>query len=66
MTSDGVFDRSRLYAELPEIITGARPGRTSPTERILVRTEGLVTQDIAVSYWLYQEACRLGLGTRLP
>lgn len=66
MAQTGAFDRAQLYAELPEVIVGARPGRTSPTERILVRTEGLVTQDVAVSYWLYQAACRRGMGTRLP
>jgi ornithine cyclodeaminase/alanine dehydrogenase-like protein (mu-crystallin family) len=66
MARAGVFDRHRLYGELPEIVVGAKPGRTSPDERILVRTEGLVTQDIAVSHGLYQEACKRGLGLRLP
>jgi ornithine cyclodeaminase len=66
MRGAGRFDRDRLYAELPEIVTGAVPGRTSAAERILVRTEGLVTQDVAVSTWLYREACRRGLGLRLP
>ena len=66
MAASGRFDRSKLYAELPEVVAGAVPGRTSPEERILVRTEGLVTQDIAVAHWLYQRACERGLGTRLP
>ena len=66
MAASGVFDRSGVYAELPEIVVGAKPGRTSDAERILVRTEGLVTQDIAVSHWLYRRALARGLGTRLP
>jgi len=66
MASSGTFDRGRLYAELPEIVVGAKPGRERPDERILTRTEGLVTQDVAVSYWLYEEAVRRGIGTPLP
>jgi ornithine cyclodeaminase/alanine dehydrogenase-like protein (mu-crystallin family) len=65
MAAAGSFDRGQVYAELPEIICGSRPGRTSPTERILVRTEGLVSQDIAVAHWLYQAALREGRGVRL-
>jgi alanine dehydrogenase len=66
MAADGVFDQSKLYANLPEVVTGSVRGRESAHERILVRTEGLVTQDIAVSHWLYQQACRSGTGLRLP
>ncbi|MCC6176993.1 MAG: ornithine cyclodeaminase family protein [Chloroflexi bacterium] len=66
MSASGAFARAQLYAELPEIVVGARPGREHPGERILVRTEGLVTQDVAVSHWLYQAAQRQGLGVRLP
>ncbi len=66
MAKSGTFDRSKLYAELPSIVAGVIPGRTDPDERILVRTEGLVSQDIAVSHWLYRQACERQIGTRLP
>jgi ornithine cyclodeaminase/alanine dehydrogenase-like protein (mu-crystallin family) len=66
MADAGTFDHSKLYAELADVITGVVPGRTSPGERILVRTEGLASQDIAVANWLYLAACRAGRGTRLP
>jgi ornithine cyclodeaminase/alanine dehydrogenase-like protein (mu-crystallin family) len=66
MAAAGQFDRSGLYAELPAVVAGEVPGRTTPEERILVRTEGLVSQDVAVSWWLYQQACARGLGLRLP
>jgi ornithine cyclodeaminase/alanine dehydrogenase-like protein (mu-crystallin family) len=66
MAKSGIFDRSNLYAETPAIVAGAVPGRTSPRERILVRTEGVVSQDLAVSYWLYRQAVKLGRGLRLP
>jgi alanine dehydrogenase len=66
MVQSGAFDHSRLYAELPAVIAGAVPGRTGTRERILVRTEGLVNQDVAVSHWLYQQARQRGLGIPLP
>jgi ornithine cyclodeaminase len=66
MAASGTFDREKLYGELPEIVVGAKPGRERRDERILTRTEGLVTQDIAVSHWLYEEAVRQGIGLRLP
>jgi ornithine cyclodeaminase/alanine dehydrogenase-like protein (mu-crystallin family) len=66
MAESGAFDRPKLYAKLPEIVSGAVPGRTRPDERILVRTEGLVTQDVAISHCLYTEAVKHGMGTRLP
>jgi ornithine cyclodeaminase/alanine dehydrogenase-like protein (mu-crystallin family) len=65
MAAAGVFDRAQLYAQMPDIVCGAIPGRTSSDERILVRTEGLVSQDIAVAHWLYQAALREGRGVRL-
>lgn len=66
MAESGVFDRSKVYAELRTIVAGVTPGRTSAEERILARTEGLVNQDLAVSFWLYQQAVKAGLGLRLP
>jgi ornithine cyclodeaminase len=66
MAASGAFDRQHLYAELPEIVVGAKPGRERRDERILARTEGLVTQDVAVSHWLYREAVRQEIGLKLP
>jgi ornithine cyclodeaminase/alanine dehydrogenase-like protein (mu-crystallin family) len=66
MAAAGQFDRSKLYAELPAVVGGGMPGRTTAKERILVRTEGLVSQDIAVATWLYRAACGAGRGLRLP
>jgi ornithine cyclodeaminase len=61
LIADGCAVESKLSAELPEIIAGIKPGRQSPTETIIVRTEGLASQDIALAHWAWQEAERQGL-----
>ncbi|MDX6235647.1 MAG: alanine dehydrogenase [Kribbellaceae bacterium] len=61
LIADGFAVESKLSAELPEIVAGSKPGRQSATERIIVRTEGLASQDIALAHWAWQEAERQGL-----
>jgi alanine dehydrogenase len=55
-----------LYAELPDLLSGKKRGRESPSERILVRAIGLVNQDIAMAHEIYQRALEKNVGTRLP
>ena len=55
-----------LYAELPELLAGKKPGRQSDNERIFIRAIGLVNQDIALAQHIYQQALAQGVGTRLP
>ena len=55
-----------LYAELPELLSGKKPGRQSDKERIFIRAIGLVNQDIAMANTIYQSALHKGIGTRLP
>jgi len=61
----GVLSRSRLYAELAEIVTGTKPGRQGP-ERTVVRVEGMANQDIAIAAWTYRQAVERGVGKVLP
>lgn len=61
MLKAGLFGPERLSAELAEVITGRVVGRASPEEVIVVRTEGLASQDIALAHWAYQEAERQGM-----
>ncbi len=65
LVDTGILTPDRIYADIAGIVSGARPGRESDDERILVRTEGLVTQDVALAYFVYQEATKNGMGTRL-
>jgi ornithine cyclodeaminase/alanine dehydrogenase len=57
----GVTERS-IYATIGEVVAGRRPGRTSPTERILCVPLGTGAMDIAVATVAYRRAVERGLG----
>jgi ornithine cyclodeaminase/alanine dehydrogenase-like protein (mu-crystallin family) len=40
-------------------------GRKSPDEKIIVRSQGLATQDVAQAYWIYNKAVSEGVGANL-
>ena len=61
MIKTGLLSRDDLTSELSEVVTGRVEGRSSPAEVIIVRTEGLASQDIALSHWAFTEASRRGL-----
>ncbi len=54
-----------LYAELGQIVTGARPGRERDDERILFWHRGLAILDIAVGLAILRRAEQLDAGTML-
>lgn len=60
LISSGHFGRDRLSGELADVVVGQIPGRERADEVIVVRTEGMASQDIALAHWVYQEAERLG------
>ena len=66
MLKEQFLSEKDLYAELPEILAGKKPGRQSDRERIFVRAIGLVNQDIAMADHIYRAALEKGIGTRLP
>jgi ornithine cyclodeaminase/alanine dehydrogenase-like protein (mu-crystallin family) len=66
MLKETYLSEKDLYAELPELLSGQKPGRQSETERIFIRAIGLVNQDIALANTIYQSALEKGIGTRLP
>ena len=66
MVESGQFGRERLHAEIEEVVVGAKPGRTSERERILVHTCGLVSQDVALAHHIYAAALQRGKGIWLP
>lgn len=65
MVEAGVVTAERIHAEIAEIVVGDKPGRERSDETILVRTEGLASQDISLAHWAYEEARRSGLGVAL-
>jgi ornithine cyclodeaminase/alanine dehydrogenase len=66
MLKEKFLSQKDLYAELPEILAGKKPGRQSDRERIFIRAIGLVNQDIAMADHIYRRALEMGIGTRLP
>jgi alanine dehydrogenase len=61
----GTFSREKLTGELAEVVAGRLPGRTGKDEVIVVRTEGMASQDLALAHWTYQEAMKQGLVQKL-
>jgi ornithine cyclodeaminase/alanine dehydrogenase-like protein (mu-crystallin family) len=66
MVDSGIFSRDKLHGEIHEIVAGTKPGRERADERILIHTTGLVTQDVAISHYLYEQAKARGMGISLP
>jgi N-[(2S)-2-amino-2-carboxyethyl]-L-glutamate dehydrogenase len=63
---DGVIPESKIRGNLGEIILGAKPGRGSDKERIFFNPIGMGIHDLSEAHRVYQNALRLGIGTRLP
>lgn len=53
-------------ADLGEIVTGTKPGRTSASQRTMSMNLGLAIEDVATARILYEGALEAGLGTELP
>ena len=66
MLRENYLTQNDLYAELPELLSGKKPGRQTDRERIFIRAIGLVNQDIALANHIYLSALESGIGTRLP
>jgi ornithine cyclodeaminase/alanine dehydrogenase len=60
---NGVIQRKNIWAELGEIVTGKKPGRTSNEEKTFFKSVGLGIQDAAVAMLVFKKAQSLGLGT---
>jgi alanine dehydrogenase len=61
----GVMSRSDVHADLAGIVTGARPGRRSPSERVVFDSTGTALQDVAAASLAYERACELGVGLEI-
>lgn len=61
----GTYDPSIIEADLGEVVTGQAGLRKSQDEQFLVRSQGLVTQDVAQAWWVYKKAVEQGMGVDL-
>ena len=60
----GVIARDDVV-ELPDLVAGRHPGRTTDDQRIFSSPVGLAIEDVAAAARVYRAALELGLGTEL-
>jgi ornithine cyclodeaminase len=66
MLEAGQFSREAMHAEIQEIVAGTKPGREHADERILIHTQGLVSQDVAICHYIFEKARAAGRVITLP
>ena len=59
-------DIPEVYADLGELVTGKKPGRSSRTERTMACNLGLAMDDMALAPTIYQRAVEGKIGVWLP
>lgn len=63
---DGYFQgMPSSLGEISDVVAGKRPGRTSPTERIVCINMGIALEDVASAVAVYGRARERGLGVEL-
>lgn len=60
--AQGKIKPEQIYGSLGEIAAGKKPGRTNPEEITVFDSTGLIIQDLALGYAVYQRAKEKGLG----
>lgn len=64
-TAAGVAFADKL-ASLSAVVSGTRPGRTSPDQIMLYKSVGAALQDLTVAAMCVERARDLGIGTEIP
>ena len=60
--AEGIINESHFYAELGEIITHKKEGRTTEDEITIFKSNGLAIQDVATAKLIYEKALAAGIG----
>jgi ornithine cyclodeaminase len=53
---EGLINAENIIAEIGELLTGSKSGRTSANEITLFKSLGLAIEDVACAEYLYQQA----------
>jgi len=61
----GLVTSADVHAELGELVTGAKPGRTNREEITVFDSTGVALQDAASAAWIYQRAVADNVGTSM-
>jgi ornithine cyclodeaminase len=62
LVEEGRFSRKDLHAELGQIVIGARPGRETDNEIIVLNPMGMAIEDVACAQAVYLRALEGGIG----
>jgi ornithine cyclodeaminase len=62
----GLFTEDHIHAELGEIVSAQRPGRTGEAQITLFKSVGVAVQDAAAARLALQNALKFGLGQTIP
>lgn len=66
LTTEGIFSREQLHAELGQVVIGERPGREDEDEVILLNSMGMAVIDVSCAKAVYDRAVAAKIGTWLP
>jgi alanine dehydrogenase len=62
---DGAFGSDHIHAEIGELVSGTRPGRTSADQNTIYKSVGVAAQDAAAAALVLEAARERGLGTEI-
>ncbi|MGA1821070.1 MAG: ornithine cyclodeaminase family protein [Thermoplasmatota archaeon] len=62
---EGIIAENHIYAELGEIITGRKLGRSDMKQITLFKSNGLAIQDAATAKLVYDKAVEMGIGENI-
>lgn len=62
---EGAIGPDHIRAEIGEVLTGAKKGRTSRDEITIFKSLGLAIEDLAAALYLYEKAQSSGAGSRV-
>jgi len=60
--AEGAMTREHVHAEIGELVSGARPGRTDATQITLYKSVGVAVQDAAAAAMVLESARTAGVG----
>jgi len=61
----GLMTRDGVHAELADVVSGRRPGRTRDDEITIFDSSGTALQDVAAAILVYEKALVSGIGTEV-
>lgn len=63
--NEGALGRDHIAAELAEVVSGRRPGRTAPQEITVFKSVGFALEDLAAARLAYNRAMAESVGTEI-